>query len=299
MKLLITGGTGFIGRALIARLAPSHDITVLTRNPERALAILGGGIVPLRSLATLTNLDAFDGVINLAGEPIADGRWTTQRKRDICDSRWQLTESLVRLHQAGSNPPSVWLNASAIGIYGPRDATPVDEQTPIAAMGFAEQVCERWEAIARRVSDQTRQCVVRIGLVMHPDGGALKKMLPAFRLGLGGPLGDGQQMMSWIHLQDLVSMLCYLLEHDHCRGVFNGTAPYPVSNKAFSHALGQALGRPAFLPAPAPVLRLALGEMSSLLLTGQAVLPNAAEAAGFQFEYPKLEDALADMFSRA
>ncbi len=299
MKLLITGGTGFIGRALIARLAPQHDITVLSRDPEKVQTLLGPGVTPLRSLATLANLDAFDGVINLAGEPIAEGRWTTNKKRQICDSRWQLTESLVRLHRASSAPPSVWLNASAIGIYGARDATPVDETTPLTPMGFAEQVCERWEGIANRVADQTRLCIIRIGLVLHPDGGALKKMLPAFRLGLGGPMGDGDQMMSWIHRDDLVSLLCYLLEHESCRGVFNGTAPNPVSNRAFSQALGQTLGRPAFLPAPAAVLKLALGEMSSLLLTGQAVLPRAAEAAGFQFQFPQLHEALANLLNRA
>ncbi|MBY5922173.1 TIGR01777 family oxidoreductase [Ferrimonas balearica] len=299
MKLLITGGTGFIGRALIARLSPQHEITVLTRNPEKALSLLGSGITPLRSLATQANLDGFDGVINLAGEPIAEGRWSTQKKRLICDSRWQLTEALVRLHQASANPPKVWINASAIGIYGPRDAAAVDETTPLTPMGFAEQVCERWEAIASRIAEQTRLCIVRIGLVLHPDGGALKKMLPAFRLGLGGPIGSGQQMMSWIHRDDLVAMLCYLLENDHCRGIFNGTAPQPVTNRAFGQALGQTLGRPAFLPAPAPVLKLALGEMSSLLLTGQAVLPRAAEAAGFQFQYPELNAALADLLNRA
>ncbi|MBY6185983.1 TIGR01777 family oxidoreductase [Marinobacter hydrocarbonoclasticus] len=299
MKMLITGGTGFIGRALIAQLAPQHDITVLTRNPEQALSRLGSGITPLRSLATLANLNEFEAIINLAGEPIADGRWSTQRKRAICDSRWQLTEALVRLLNASDTPPKVWINASAIGIYGARDATPVDESTPLTPMGFAEQVCERWEAIAKRIADRTRLCIVRIGLVLHPDGGALKKMLPAFRLGLGGPIGSGQQMMSWIHRDDLVSMMIYLLEQDACQGVFNGTAPNPVSNKAFASSLGQALGRPAFLPAPAPVLKLALGEMSSLLLTGQAVLPKAAEAAGFEFRYPNLDDALLAMFNRA
>ncbi|MBY5993811.1 TIGR01777 family oxidoreductase [Ferrimonas balearica] len=299
MKLLVTGGTGFIGRALIARLQDEHEITVLTRDPERATRQLGGGVTLQRSLATLHNLDGFDGVINLAGEPIAEGRWTMAKKRAICDSRWQITESLVRLCNTSAKPPSVWINASAIGIYGARDAQPVDESTPVSPMSFAEQVCERWEGIARRAATQaTRQCILRIGLVLHPDGGALKKMLPAFRFGLGGPIGSGEQMMSWIHRDDLVALIHHLLTHPECEGVFNGTAPHPVSNRGFSQALGQALGRPAVLPMPAPVLKLLFGEMSELLLTGQAVLPKAAEAAGFTFQYPQLASALDQLLSR-
>ncbi|SHH37781.1 TIGR01777 family oxidoreductase [Ferrimonas marina] len=297
MQILITGATGFIGSTLVARLS-GHRLTILSRDPQRAQQQLGDQHRYLRALATLTDLNEYDAVINLAGEPIASGRWTASKKRAICDSRWEITKKLAALLENSTEPPKVWLNASAIGIYGPRDATPVDESTTLLPLDFAAQVCEHWETFAKRVEQHTRLCIIRIGLVLHPEGGALKKMLPPFRLGLGGPIGNGAQMMSWIHRDDLIGLMLHLLEHDSAAGIFNGTAPNPVSNRDFSSALGKALGRPAILPAPAWAMKAALGEMSELLLTGQAVLPRAVEASGYQFQYPELEAALANLFSR-
>ncbi len=294
MQILITGGTGFIGRALIASL-PQHQFTVLTRDPKNARQRLGDRHQYLNSLAQLSHLNDFDAVINLAGESIAEGRWTVRKKRAICDSRWQITAKLAALLDASQTPPKCWLNASAIGIYGPRDRAPVDETTPLHPVDFAAQVCERWEQLAQRSADRCRLCILRIGLVMHPEGGALKKMLPPFRLGLGGRFGDGRQMVSWIHRDDLVALFGFLLTQESASGVFNATSPNPVSNRAFTDALAHTLGKPARLPVPGTLLKLTLGEMSSLLLTGQAVLPRAAEAAGFQFHYPLLEEALAQL----
>ncbi|GAA5188795.1 TIGR01777 family oxidoreductase [Ferrimonas gelatinilytica] len=296
MQILITGGTGFIGQALIASL-PHHEFTVLTRDTKRARQRLGDRHTYLSSLAQLSHLSDFDAVINLAGEPIADGRWTIQKKRAICDSRWQITAKLTALLDNSQEPPRCWLNASAIGIYGPRDSTPVDESASLQATDFAAQVCERWEQLARRAEERTRLCILRIGLVMHPEGGALKKMLPPFRLGLGGRIGDGQQMMSWIHRDDLVALFGFLLENDDACGVFNATAPNPVSNQVFTETLAKTLGKPALLPAPEFALKLAFGEMSILLLTGQAVVPRAAQDAGFIFHYPKLDEALGQLLA--
>ncbi|WP_421242795.1 TIGR01777 family oxidoreductase [Aeromonas enteropelogenes] len=296
MKILITGGTGFIGRRLVAHLKVNHEVVVLSRQGSRAYTLLGHDIKVLDSLDRLDDLNDVDAVINLAGEPIAAGRWSEQRKQLLCDSRWLLTEQLVDLIKLSTTPPKVLINASAIGWYGRQDDAPLDEQCQTPHDEFTHQLCQQWETLAQEArSHLTRVCIVRIGLVLGTDGGALPKMLPPYRFGLGGPMGAGNQVMSWIHVQDLVRAILFLLEHGECDGIFNGTAPHPVSNREFSQALAHTLHRPHLFFVPAALLRLMMGEASDLLLTGQHVLPARLQQAGFHFTYPELPQALTNL----
>ncbi|UCA10812.1 TIGR01777 family oxidoreductase [Aeromonas enteropelogenes] len=296
MKILITGGTGFIGRRLVAHLKVNHEVVVLSRQGSRAYTLLGHDIKVLDSLDRLDDLNDVDAVINLAGEPIAAGRWSEQRKQLLCDSRWLLTEQLVDLIKLSTTPPKVLINASAIGWYGRQDDAPLDEQCQTPHDEFTHQLCQQWETLAQEARSRlTRVCIVRIGLVLGTDGGALPKMLPPYRFGLGGPMGAGNQVMSWIHVQDLVRTILFLLEHGECDGIFNGTAPHPVSNREFSQTLAHTLHRPHLFFVPAALLRLMMGEASDLLLTGQHVLPARLQQAGFHFTYPELPQALTNL----
>lgn len=298
MKILITGGTGFIGRKLVALLKQQHDLVILSRDRPRAWQSLGHDLDIIDNLDRLDNLDGFDAVINLAGEPIAAGRWSEERKQLLCDSRWLLTEQLIDLIQLSEIPPRVLINASAVGWYGRQGAAPIDESCQQPHLEFTHQLCQRWESLALQArSRQTRVCVLRIGIVLGKEGGALAKMLLPYRLGLGGPMGSGEQMMSWVHQLDLVRAILFLLEHEECQGIYNGTAPHPVSNRQFSKTLATALHRPHLLHVPATLLRLTMGEASDLLLTGQAVLPTRLQEAGFRFNYPELAPALTELLA--
>ncbi|BDM64738.1 epimerase [Shewanella sp. NFH-SH190041] len=292
MHILITGGTGFIGRQLVSALLPAHRITILTRNPNR-YSSTDKNPSYLGSLAELTELNQYDAVINLAGEPIIGHRWSEQQKQQLCHSRWDITEQLSNLIQRSSQPPKVFISASAIGYYGCHDDKPLDEQGAVKP-DFCHNLCQRWESLALATTN-TRVCIVRTGIVLGPSGGALAKMLLPFKLGLGGPIGNGKQGMSWIHQQDMVALLLFLLHTDSANGVYNATAPTPVSNREFSQALGHALHRPAILPTPTLMLQLMLGESALLLTHGQYVVPARALAAGFQFQFPTLDAALADL----
>ena len=293
MKILITGGTGFIGRRLVAHLKVAHEVVVLTRQGSRAYELLGHDVTLLDSLDRLDHLNDVDIVINLAGEPIAAGRWSEPRKQLLCNSRWLLTEQLVDLVKLSSTPPRLLLNASAIGWYGRQDDAPLDETCQNPHDEFTHRLCQQWEQLAQQArSAQTRVCILRIGLVLGMEGGALPRMLPPYRLGLGGPMGSGTQMMSWIHVQDLVRAMLFLIEHGECDGIFNGTAPQPVSNRRFSETLAATLHRPHLFFVPAPLLRLLMGEAADLLLTGQQVLPARLQQAGFHFSFPALPGAL-------
>ena len=296
MKILITGGTGFIGRRLVAHLKVAHEVVVLTRQGSRAYELLGHDVTLLDSLDRLDHLNDVDIVINLAGEPIAAGRWSESRKQLLCNSRWLLTEQLVDLVKLSSTPPRLLLNASAIGWYGRQDDAPLDETCQSPHDEFTHRLCQQWEQLAQQArSAQTRVCILRIGLVLGTDGGALPRMLPPYRLGLGGPMGPGSQTMSWIHVQDLVRAMLFLLEHDECEGIFNGTAPQPVSNRLFSQTLARTLHRPHFCMVLAQLLRLLMGEAADLLLTGQHILPARLQEAGFHFTYPALPEALGNL----
>lgn len=294
MRILMTGGTGLIGSCFIQRFSASHDFTVLARKPQAAARKLGKNVRVLASLSELEHLDLFDAVINLAGEPIADKRWSDAQKERIQNSRWQTTQKLVSLIQASARPPRTFISGSAIGYYGRQSSEPVTETRGVPHDEFSHELCARWEQIANSAaSAETRVCLLRTGVVLAKHGGALKKMLPPFYFGLGGPIGNGQQMMSWIHLHDMVNAIEFLLTHDECAGAYNMTAPTPVSNKVFSTTIGKVLNRPTFMRVPAPAMRLIFGEMAEdLLLNGQAVLPERLHAAGFEFSYPELEPAL-------
>ncbi len=298
MHVLVTGGTGFIGRALCARLkAAGHDVTVLSRRPAEVAGICGDGVAGVGSLDEISPATTLDAVINLAGESIADRRWSAARKQQLIDSRLQTTRDLTRFLNDLSEPPVGFISASAVGYYGATGDRELDENSP-PVKEFQHELCRRWEEAAR--SGETaagRVCILRLGIVLGPEGGALKKMLPAFRLGLGGPIGDGRQWMSWVHRTDVLNMIDFLLADTGQAGVYNATAPTPVMNRQFAQQLGKALGRPAVLPVPGLVLRMALGELSHLLLTGQNVRPRRFLKAGFQYQYPRLDQALADIIS--
>jgi uncharacterized protein (TIGR01777 family) len=292
MNILITGATGLIGRALVKQWQGQHQLHILSRSSVKArqcLAIDGSYYQSLDDV----DLNQIDAVINLAGEPIANKRWSKAQKQKICQSRWQLTEALAEKIQQCTTPPKVLLSGSAIGFYGRQGSTVVTEEHSSFYPEFSHDICARWENLAQRAaSHQTRVCMLRTGIVLSSEGGALAKMLPPFKLGLGGPLGDGKQFMSWVHLTDMVRLIDFLLQRDDLTGAFNATAPRPVTNKQFSQLLAERFNKKAPFTVPAFVLRLAFGEMSDLLLFGQNVHPRRLVDSGFEFHYPQLKDAL-------
>ena len=300
MHIVVTGGTGFIGRPLCARLLDlGHTVTIFTRDLQTAqsrsdsrIRLVGWHGFRGPTEEVLLALADSDVVINLAGAPVADRRWTPRTKNTLRTSREGPTTSLVTAFAKLQTRPVLFLSASAIGYYGPRQDEPLTEESP-SGTGFLASLCREWEGAAR-AAERLGLCVtlLRIGVVLGKGGGALEKMLPLFRLGLGGPLGTGTQWMSWIHLEDLVELVLFLM-NQAVSGPVNATAPHPVTNRDFAKALGQTLRRPAWLPTPAFALKLPLGQMAEeLLLTGQRVLPARAQALGFRYRYPELAEAL-------
>lgn len=303
MRIAITGATGFIGRRLVCRLLQDGDeLVALTRDAERARAALPVRCAvaswdPEHGVVASDGLRGVDAVVHLAGESVAGGRWTAMRKQAIHDSRVVGTRTLVAALRAltPQQRPTVLVGASAIGIYGDRGDAELDEGAG-RGEGFLADVCAEWEAETRAAGDLgMRTAIVRIGIVLGREGGALRSMLPPFRLGGGGRLGDGRQWMSWIHVDDLVELLTTALRNRGASGVLNGVAPCPVTNAEFTRTLAHALGRPAIVPMPAAALRLALGEMSAILLASQRVVPRAARDIGFTFRCRELAPALADL----
>ncbi len=289
MRVLVTGATGLVGKRLCDALrAASHAVTVVSREPGR----VPGRAVGWDALAPAV-ADS-DAVVNLAGESIADGRWTVARKAAIRSSRIEATRSLVRAIELAPARPKVLINASAVGWYGPHGDEPLDETSFGPGDDFLARVCRDWEAEALRAEPLgLRVARLRFGVVLAPDGGALAKMLIPFRACLGGPIGGGRQWMSWVHRDDVVGLVREALGNDAYAGAVNVTAPHPVTNRDFVQALGHALGRPAVLPVPGLALRLVLGEMADMLLTGQRVLPAVAERNGYAWRQPELAGALA------
>ena len=295
VRVLMTGGTGFLGTELARALRHrGHDVTVLSRRPGKP----GEALWPAdgQERALLARLDGTDAVINLAGESIAGARWTDARKAAIRTSRVEVTSALARAVAQASSPPAVFLSGSAVGFYGVRDDTPLDESST-SGQDFLGDVCVEWESAAQPAATRSRVVLLRTGIVLDGRGGALPQMAMPFRFGVGGPIGSGRQYMSWIHLQDWVNLALWALDSDAVSGPLNLTAPEPVTNNEFSRALAEELGRPGFLRAPAFAMRLLLGEMAdALVLGGQRVLPRKAEAGGYAFRYPYLGPAMHSIY---
>ena len=290
MHIFITGATGFIGSNLITKLLnKKYKITALVRNISRAKLQLPN-IALISNLTELENLDQFDAVINLAGEPIFDHRWSQKQKNNLQNSRVQLTQQLTQLINKSAHPPRCFISGSAIGFYGNRPQQTLTEESS-KGNNFTAELCQLWEAQALQA--HTRVCLLRTGIVLDPTGGAFAKMLPLYRLGLGGKLGSGEQYWSWIALEDMINAIIFLLETPSCHGVFNMVAPNPVRNKTLNSLLGKYLHRPAFCTVPAFAMRLILGERADLLFDDQKVLPQKLIQAGFNFQYATLADYLA------
>jgi uncharacterized protein (TIGR01777 family) len=296
MRVTVTGATGLIGASLVAALRERDaQVTVLTRDADRARARLGDieavGWDPLAEPAPVQALEARDAVLHLAGEPVAQ-RWSAKVKRAIRDSRALGTRNLVEGLALARTRPPLLLSSSATGIYGAHGEEPLDEDAPPGS-DFLARVCVEWEAAAAAARELgTRVVQLRTGVVLDRAGGALAKMLPPFKLGVGGPVAGGHQYMSWIHAQDVVGMMLAALTDERWSGPVNATAPDPVPNRAFSRVLGRVLGRPSLLPVPGLALRALYGEMAEIVTTGARVMPAKALVLGYEFAQPQLEPAL-------
>lgn len=302
MRIVITGGTGTIGRPLCAALATDgHNLTVLSRNPMEITGMPVGAHLHPWDAATTEGwghlVDGADAVINLAGAGIADSRWSDSRKKLIRESRLRAGHAVVEAIQAAENKPKVLLQASAVGYYGSRGNEVITEDsTP--GNDFLSKICQDWELSTAPVSRMgIRRPIIRTGIVLTMEGGALPKMVLPFRFFAGGPLGSGNQWMPWIHIDDQVQAMRFLLDNEQADGPFNLTAPNPLTNKEFAKTIGDVMGRPAVMPAPAFAMQTALGEMSTLLLDGQRALPQRLQDLGFEFTYPEAETALRDLLA--
>jgi len=296
MHILLTGGTGLMGRALCRQWsAEGHRLTVWSRSPERVPALCGSAVRGIGRLEELGD-EMLDAVVNLAGAPIADRPWTRRRKALLWASRITLTEQLVGWLRLRRQRPQVLISGSAVGWYGDGGERELDEDMGPVGEDFASQLCGAWEDAARCAEELgIRVVLLRSGVVLAPDGGFLRRLLPVFRLGLGGPLGNGRQWLPWVHIADQVALIDFLLHREDARGPYNACAPKPVRNGEFARALGGVLHRPALLPAPAFVLRMGLGELAGLLLGGQRAVPKRLYEAGFAFRFINLNAALADL----
>ena len=300
--VLVTGGTGFIGRAVVARLqALGKSVVVLSRSAQSAegaveARLAAGQVMEIPSLREIDSTLVIDAIINLAGEPLAKGRWTRKRKQRFVESRLSLTADLLDLVERLQTKPRVLVNGSAIGWYGARQDERLTEQAE-PAPSFSHELCERWEQAARRIGEQgVRVCCLRIGVVLGPGGGALTELRRSFQFKLAAQLGSGKQWMSWIHLTDLVELMLWIVRDETIEGAVNGTAPEPVTNAEFTDTLAGFLNPWLRVTLPSWLLQLLLGEMAEeMLLTGQRVVPARAETAGYQFQFPRLTGALKDI----
>jgi uncharacterized protein len=290
MKVAIAGATGFVGSRLVERLQDAgHSVVVLTRNVDRARFPKAEIIAYDQAESALSGCD---GVVNLAGEPIAEQRWTPAQKQRLIDSRVQTTALIVAAINQANPRPAVLINASAIGYYGTSETAEFDETSGPGA-DFLAEICQQWEAAAATTS--SRLVILRLGVVLGKGGGALGKMLPAFKAFAGGPIGTGRQWFSWIHRDDVVSLIIRALTDGAMQGVYNATAPEPVRMNELCSAVGAAMQRPSWLPVPGFVLETMLGEGAKVVLEGQKVLPKGPIGVGFQFAYPNIQSALAEI----
>ena len=299
MKLVINGATGFIGSEVVSQLArQNHTLTLLSRKPRAhprganiQWMVWDGGLPG----SWQTALDGADGVINLAGEPIAAKRWSAARKQALYLSRIDTTRALVSAIARANQKPKFLINASAVGFYGPHGDETVTEESP-PGHDYLAQLCAAWEAEANKAKEHgLRVALVRTGIVLGKGKGALAKMVPPFKFFAGGRLGSGKQWFPWIHLDDEAGLIRFLVDNEKADGPFNATAPNPVTLDEFCKALGKVLNRPSWAPVPASLLSLMLGEMAEMLLTGQRALPAAALKLGYQFKYQNVFDALASL----
>ncbi len=300
MRAIITGGSGLIGRALCQELIDhGHEVAVLSRNTSKPEGLPSEVQVVEWDAATAKGwgelVNETDAVINLAGESLADGRWTDARKRRIMQSRVNAGQAVLEAISAASTRPKVLVQSSAVGYYGPRTDEVLDEDAGPGS-DYLARVCFDWEASTAPVERMgVRRAVIRTGIVLSAEGGALPKILLPFRLFAGGPMGNGRQYWPWIHIRDEVRAIRFLMENENASGPFNLTAPHPLTNKEFASAVGQVMGRPSWLPAPAFALKLALGEMSTVLLDGQRAMPQRLQELGFAFDFTTLDAALKDL----
>jgi uncharacterized protein (TIGR01777 family) len=294
MRVGVVGATGFVGKALVAALTERGDVVVaFSRDPARARKTLAR-VADARSLEAITaeGVADLDAVVNLAGESIGAKRWDAEYKAAILESRVRTTRRVVDAIGAAGRRPQVLINASAVGFYGPRGDEEVTEATP-SGDDFLSGVCREWEREAERVSSfGAREVRMRLGVVLGDGGGSLEKMLLPFKMFVGGPVGDGRQWFSWVHLADVVGAIVWALDHPTLHGAVNVTAPEPVRFRDFAEALGRRLRRPSWLPVPAFALRLAMGQMAEVVVTGQRAVPAALIADGYSFKYSRIDDAL-------
>ncbi|WP_065261219.1 TIGR01777 family oxidoreductase [Pseudomonas bananamidigenes] len=299
MHILLTGGTGLIGRQLCRYWSgQGHRLTVWSRRAEKVATLCGAQV---RGIARLEELgdEAVDVIVNLAGAPIADRPWTHRRKALLWSSRITLTETLLTWLENRGQKPSLLISGSAVGWYGDGGERELTEESPPVIDDFASQLCIAWEETAQRAEAMDiRVVLVRTGLVLSVEGGFLSRLLLPFKLGLGGPLGNGRQWMPWIHIDDQIALIDFLLHRDQASGPYNACAPKPVRNREFARTLGSVLHRPAFMPMPALALKIGLGEMSLLLLGGQRATPARLLEAGFSFRFTDLRAALDDLSGR-
>jgi len=301
MKVAITGATGFVGSRLVERLkSDGHQVVVFSRNVNKAEKVFPKSTFPNVEIVAYTPTESgawqdaiagCDGVVNLTGEPIGEGRWTPQRKQEILDSRKLGTQKVVEAIAKANPKPSVLVNTSAIGYYGTSETATFDESSP-AGNDFLAQVCQAWEAAAQKVKESgTRLVILRFGIVLG-RGGALAKMIPPFKLFAGGPIGSGRQWFSWIHRDDLVNLIIQALTKPDMEGVFNATAPNPVRMSELAQAMGEVMQRPSWLPVPNFAIEALLGEGAIVVLEGQQVLPKRTQESGFNYQYTTVKEAL-------
>ncbi|MEH1781459.1 MAG: TIGR01777 family oxidoreductase [Nostoc sp.] len=306
MKVAITGATGFVGNLLVQRLhAKGHKIVVLTRNTAFAQKVFPSEAFPNIEIVAYTPnasgswqsvIASCDGVVNLAGEPIGEGRWTLERKQEILNSRKLGTQKIVEAIANANPKPTVLINASAIGYYGTSETATFDE-TSLSGNDFLAQVSQAWEAEATKVKDSgVRLVILRFGIVLG-NGGALGKMIPPFKLFAGGPIGSGRQWFSWIHVDDLVNLILQALSKSEIEGIYNATAPNPVRMADLSQTLGQVMNRPSWLPVPAFAIEALLGDGAIVVLEGQQVIPKRTVETGFEYKYPNLQSALTQILN--
>lgn len=306
MRLLLLGCTGLVGRELVPLLITAgHTITLVSRQQRQLAGVRCLQVDPSQPESWTAGselqraLEQAEGVVNLAGEPIAEQRWTPAHLEILRRSRIDTTRHLVAAINASPTPPQVLVSASAVGFYGTSETASFSEDSPAGA-DVLGKLCAQWEAAAQEVNPSTRLVITRIGIVLAADGGALGKMLPIFRAGFGGPIGSGQQWMSWISRTDLCQLISQVLMEDSFAGIYNATAPNPVSMREFCSELGRALRRPSLLPVPGPILKVLLGDGASVVLEGQKVIPERLSSlTGFKFANSSLSSTFDTAFNRS